>query len=227
MTSQPQDLVNTVLKAYRQGVFPMADPDDPDLTWYCPDPRAIIPLTQSQGLHLSRSLRRRIRAGHFLITTDRAFGQVIHNCAEPRPVREETWIDPTITNIFELLHEAGHAHSIEVWTQSQNGPDDRSKDQLVGGLYGLAIGSAFCAESMFSHPDRGGTDASKIAIAHLAHHLHRQDFTLLDVQFWNEHIDQFGCIEIPRDEYLQRLAEALEQDPPWTPFEPERIADEL
>lgn len=222
MTSEQQDLVNTVLTAYGKGIFPMADPDEPDMGWYCPDPRAIIPLTEDEGLHLSRSLRRRVRSNKFVVTTDQAFGDVIRGCAELGPGREETWIDGTIAGIFELLYERGHAHSIEVWL-----PDASGLGHLVGGLYGLAVGGAFCAESMFSRPERGGTDASKVAVAHLVHHLRRRGFAILDVQFWNEHIDQFGCVEIPREKYLERLADAQDLQPVWEPFEPNKTASEI
>lgn len=224
------EVVRTLLAAYAQGYFPMAEPPrrsrrhgEPagpgPIRWYNPDPRAVIPLGidgEEGEFHVSRSLRRRLRSGVFELTTDTDFEGVIRACAEPRPGREETWIDERIIAAYTALHRAGHAHSIEARLAGA-GPGA----PMVGGIYGVSIGGAFFAESKFSRPELGGTDASKVCLAHLVAHLRRRGFTLLDVQFWNPHLDQFGVVEIPRAEYLRRLHEAVAREVEWLPFEPE------
>jgi leucyl/phenylalanyl-tRNA--protein transferase len=173
----------------------------------------VIPL---DGFHASRSLRRRVRSGKFTITTNRDFEAVIRACAEPRKQERETWIDERIVRAYCALHRAGHAHSIEAWLgEPQAGP-------LVGGLYGVHIGAAFFAESKFSRPALGGTDASKVCLVHLVHHLRRRGFELLDVQFTNPHIEQFGVVEVPRDKYLLELGRAVAHRAEWLPFEPDQ-----
>jgi len=181
-----------VLQAYRMGVFPMAESrDDEQLYWFDPLQRGVLPL---EGVHLSRSLRRRIRAEPFRLTLDHAFGDVIAGCA----ARDSTWINAQITDIFCALHAMGHAHSIEVW----------EGEALVGGLYGVALGGVFCGESMFSRR----TDASKIALATLVTHLRACGFTLFDTQYLTEHLASMGGVEIPRAAYRARLAQALKVD---------------
>ena len=189
------------------------------IDWYSPDPRAIMPLDR---FHVSRSLRRRVGAGTFHITHDTAFAEVITACAQPRPYAEQTWINDQIVDAYTQLHGAGAAHSIEAWAPPhlavgpQGHPSDASPTpptdlQLVGGLYGVAIAGAFFGESMFSRQ----TDASKVCLVHLVEHLRSRGFALLDVQFATPHLAQFGIEEIPRDEYLRRLGEALELDVTW------------
>ncbi len=177
-----------VLEAYRIGYFPMADPESEEVFWYSPDPRAIIPL---DSFKVSRSLRQKVRKQFFQITINVAFGRVISACAD----REETWISPEIVSVYNELHRMGKAHSVESW-------HDR---RLVGGLYGVAIGGAFFGESMFSTM----TDASKVALVHLVERLRQRNYRLLDTQFVNDHLRQFGVVEIPRAEYLRVLNEAI------------------
>lgn len=182
-----------LLQAYALGVFPMAQHrDDPRLYWVDPEERGILPL---DGFHLPRSLRKSLRKGGFTVTCDTAFERVMQLCAEPAPDRPETWINDQILALYGELHRMGHCHSVEVWHDGQ----------LAGGLYGLALGGAFFGESMFSRV----TDASKVALVHLVARLIKGGFKLLDTQFVTEHLSRFGAIEIPRDEYQQRLAQAL------------------
>ena len=201
-----------LMQAYRQGLFPMARSRHGPIDWYSPDPRAILPLEQ---FRVSRSLRRRVAAGTFRVTRDVAFGRVIEACAQPRAYASETWINDTIIGAYTQLHDLGVAHSVEAWPAG--GADGRDAvptteaRELVGGLYGVALGGAFFGESMFSHQ----TDASKVCLVHLVDHLRRQGFVLLDVQFATPHLARFGIEEVPRRRYLRRLAEALALDVRW------------
>lgn len=219
MPSTPAQIVDALLTAYRQALFPMADLPSgrsrrrsPTIRWYSPDPRAILPL-EPDALHIPRSLRRTLRAHPFLLSTDQAFERVIRACAEPRPGHGD-WLDETLIAAYTLLHRAGHAHSIEAWLAAPG----TTEPTLVGGIYGVHIGSAFFAESMFCRPALGGTDASKICLVQLVEHLRARGFTLLDVQLANDHTVRFGVIEIPRDDYLQRLAESTRTPAEWLPF---------
>ena len=192
--------------------------------WYRPDPRAVLPIRPElvgldRGVHVPRRLMRTVRSGRFHVTTDRAFERVIHGCALPRRETEsgssETWIDDRILNAFLLLHEAGHAHSIEAWRESDNG-----ELRLVGGVYGLAVGGVFCGESMFSLPEQGGTDASKVCLVHLITHCTRLGFSIIDTQFVNPHLEQFGVVEIPLDSYLEVLERVKDEQISWRDLEP-------
>jgi leucyl/phenylalanyl-tRNA--protein transferase len=187
--------VDALLEAYRSGWFPMADAGTGEVAFYTVGIRCVIPL--DERFRVSDSLARRVRSGRFEIRIDSEFAQVIRMCATER-ADGGTWIDETIIRSFERLHDAGHAHSVEAWRGGQ----------LVGGLYGVAIGGAFFGESMFSLPQRGGTDASKVALVHLVHRLRARGFSLLDSQYSNPHIMRFGAQEIPESEYLERLAAA-------------------
>ncbi len=178
-----------VLQAYRVGYFPMADSLTGEISWYSPDPRAILPL---DAFHITRSLRQSIRKGLFSLKINTAFLEVIRSCAD----RTETWISEEIIRVYDTLHRAGYAHSVEVW----------AGEQLAGGLYGVALGGAFFGESMFS----ALSDASKVALVHLVARLRARNFTLLDSQFATEHLQQFGVVEIPRQEYLELLEHALQ-----------------
>lgn len=184
-----------ILRAYALGVFPMArQHDDPKLYWVDPEKRGILPL---KDFHLPRSLKKVLKRGAFEMKVDTAFDQVLELCAESTARRPETWINSEIVRLFTDLHHAGLAHSVESW---QDG-------KLVGGLYGLSLGSAFFGESMFSR----ATDASKAALAYLAALMKKGGYTLLDTQFVTEHLAQFGAVEIPRRDYLRLLAQALDR----------------
>lgn len=177
-----------VLNAYRSGFFPMADSMG-IIRWYSPDPRAIFELERFKP---SRSLRKVVQSGQFEVRVDSAFDAVIAACAE----RDEgTWISPTISRLYRTLHRMGAAHSVETWMGGQ----------LVGGLYGIALGGAFFGESMFHR----ATDASKVALVALIERMKQRGFTLLDTQFITPHLARLGAIEIPRAEYMQRLSDAL------------------
>jgi leucyl/phenylalanyl-tRNA---protein transferase len=191
----PIDL-DLLMRAYASGIFPMSDArDDPDTFWIEPERRAILPL---EGFRLSKSLAKTIRQERFLVTADTAFAQIIATCAEERDDRRETWINPEIEDAFCELHAMGHAHSIECWLDGE----------LVGGLYGLAMGRAFFGESMFSRV----TDASKVALAYLVARMKVGGFVLLDCQFMTDHLASLGAIEIAQEEYLLLLEAALGRD---------------
>ena len=213
-------IVREALALYRAGWFPMArtprelaqarrrDPGAEVVQWVQPQERGVIPL--DERFHVPRRLRDRVRSGRFVVTSDVAFGRVIRACGEPRPGREETWLHPEIVAIFELLHEAGHAHSIEAWVGREGG-----ELVLVGGMYGLAMGRAFAGESMFSRPEHGGTDASKVCLVHLVEHLRARGFVLLDAQLDNPHLDQFGLELMAREQYLESLREHADSGIAW------------
>ncbi len=183
-----------VLAGYHSGIFPMADPEDDTIYWYRPDPRAILPL---DGFRVSRNLEKTARRNVFEVSSDRDFEGVMRACA----AREETWISEEIIEVYTELHELGFAHSIEC----------RRDETLVGGLYGVTLGGAFFGESMFHR----ATDASKVALVHLVEHLRRRNFALLDVQYATPHLEQFGVVEIPADQYERMLAEAVRLDVSW------------
>jgi leucyl/phenylalanyl-tRNA---protein transferase len=190
-----------LLDAYRHGIFPWPVWDDEPLAWWSPDPRAIIEL---DGLHVSERLRRTLRSGRFRATCDRDFAGVIRGCATAKARVGQTWLTPAMIAAYCELHRLGHAHSVEVWHDCQ----------LAGGTYGLAIGGAFAAESMFHRV----TDASKVAAVRLVEHLRSRGYQLLDIQQLTPHTGRLGAVEIPRAEYLRRLA--IARDLPVT-FESE------
>ena len=215
---------------YAQGWFPMHDSGDDgtgEVRWVQPHQRGIIPLASSE-FRVPRSLRQRVRGGGFVITCDAAFDRVIRECAAPATGREETWLDPTIIGLFELLHRAGLAHSVEAWVPhdpATKKPRLALSHTLVGGLYGLCVGSVFCGESMFSRPGLGGTDASKVCLVHLVEHLRARKFTMLDAQLTNTHLEQFGAYEMPRAAYVAHLEEANARRVTWGKFDPTRAAE--
>jgi leucyl/phenylalanyl-tRNA--protein transferase len=183
-----------LLRAYSIGLFPMAESaDDPEIFWVEPELRGILPL---DGFHVSKSLRKTIRRKPFGIRFNTAFDAVIAACAEETGGRPSTWINRTIRTLYGTLHNIGHAHSVEAW----------DGDELVGGLYGVSLGSAFFGESMFSRR----TDASKICLVHLVERLRERGFTLLDTQFTTEHLRTFGAIDMPKDDYAKMLQHAME-----------------
>lgn len=195
--------IETLLLAYRSGIFPMADSrEDQDIFWVEPRDRAIIPL---DGLHVAKSLRKVLRADKFKVTMDEAFEDVIRACAAPRPGHPESWISERIVASYMALHRAGHAHSIECWIETQG------KRLLVGGLYGVAFDQVFCGESMFSH----STDASKIALCWLVAILNKAGYALLDCQFMTDHLATMGAVEMPQADYLALLHQAKGKPDMW------------
>jgi len=183
-----------LLDAYRHGFFPWptSDPRMP-IPWWSPDPRAII---EFELFHVPRRLRRTIRQGKFQVSFDRDFAGVIHGCATAGDRRGQTWLIPQMVEAYQLLHQLGYAHSVEAWYQGQ----------LAGGVYGVAIGGFFSAESMFYRV----SSASNVALVTLVEHLRQRGYVLLDIQQLTPHTARLGAIEIPRQQYLYRLAEALE-----------------
>jgi len=192
-----------IIRAYQAGIFPMSeDATDDDIFWVSPELRGILPL---DGFRLSTSLRKAIRKSGFTIKVDTDFEAIIEGCATIGADRETTWINRTIRNVYGELFRRGVAHTVEVW----DGGD------LVGGLYGLAIGAAFFGESMFHRR----TNASKMAMAHLVERLNAGGFVLLDTQFVTDHLESLGGIEIPRAVYEERLAAALLRDGDWSAWD--------
>ncbi len=191
-----------VLRAYAVGVFPMAEnADNLALHWVEPDERGIIPL---ETFHVSHSLRKVVKRNEFEVRVDTAFPSVIAACAEPTEGRPSTWINGPILTLYNELYEMGHAHSVECWQDSK----------LVGGLYGLELGAAFFGESMFSRK----SNASKVALVHLVARLKHGNFQLLDAQFMNAHLVQFGTVPISRAMYLDKLATTLQQSAQFQAF---------
>jgi len=182
-----------LLQAYRHGIFPWYNDDQPIL-WWSPDPRAVL---FPDKLHVSRSLKRSLRSRLFSVTLDTTFRHVMEQCAGPRPQYPEggTWITDDMLNAYTRLHELGYAHSVETWQD----------DRLVGGLYGVAIGGAFFAESMFTRVD----DASKVALVKLVTQLQAWNFRLIDCQQFSPHVSRFGAEEIPRSVFIRYLTQAL------------------
>jgi leucyl/phenylalanyl-tRNA--protein transferase len=185
-----------LLRAYSAGLFPMAESgSDPDIYWVQPEVRGIIPLDK---FHVSRSLAKAIRKHPFDIRFNTAFSKVVARCAEATQDRPTTWINPLIRKLYGELHSLRYAHSVEAW----------GGDELVGGLYGVSLGSAFFGESMFSRR----TNASKICLVHLVGRLKAKGFTLLDTQFTTEHLKTFGAIDIPRKAYEKLLEKAMHSE---------------
>ena len=193
---------DALLNCYRRGVFPMAESQtDTQVFLVDPDLRGILPL---DAFHIPKRLRRTVRKVQFTVTANRAFSRVMEGCAAPMPGRESTWINPLIHNLYGQLHREGHAHSVEAW----------HSDQLVGGLYGVSLNGVFFGESMFSQ----ATDASKVCLVHLVAHLIERGFGLLDAQFHNPHLEQFGLIEIYRADFKSQLNAALAMDASFGAF---------
>ena len=183
-----------LLRAYSIGLFPMADSaDDPEIFWVEPELRGVLPFDH---FHVSKSLAKTVRKKPFEIRFDHAFDQVIAACAEETSGRPSTWINRTIRSLYSTLFDMGHAHTVEAW----------EGNELVGGLYGVSLGSAFFGESMFSRR----TDASKICLVHLVDRLRERGFTLLDTQFTTEHLKTFGAIDVPKADYAAMLTAAME-----------------
>lgn len=188
-----------MLRGYASGIFPMAESwDDPEIFWVDPERRGVFEL---DSFHISRSLARTIRSVPFTIRTNYDFVGVVDGCAD----RRETWINTELRALYCALHAMGHAHSLEVWDH----------DRLVGGVYGVTLKAAFFGESMFSRR----TNASKIALAYLVHHLKEQGYVLFDTQFLTPHLARLGAIEIPRADYRKRLENALAKDAHFIGFD--------
>lgn len=188
-----------LLRAYGAGIFPMAESrNGRTVHWLDPERRGILPLDR---FHLPKRLLRTVLSNRFEVSADRDFAATIAGCATPMAGREDTWINPTIETLFTELHLLGHAHSVEC----------RLDGELVGGLYGVALGGAFFGESMFSFV----TDASKVALVHLVARLRLGRFRLLDTQFVTTHLTQFGAHEIPRALYKAQLTDALRAPARW------------
>ena len=191
--------IETLLLAYRSGIFPMADKrEDQDIFWVEPRDRAILPL---DGFHFSKSLRKIVRADRYRVTIDTAFESVVNACADPRPGHPETWISERIVRSYVALHKAGHAHSIECWQDSE---EEGEPSVLVGGLYGVSFDRVFCGESMFSRSD----NASKVALSWLVALMRHAGYRLLDCQFMTDHLSSLGATEMPQRLYLRALERA-------------------
>lgn len=192
-----------IVRAYRSGIFPMAeDAADDDLFWVSPEERGIIPL---DGFHASKSLRKAMRKSNWTIRVDSDWDGIVEGCATVGTDRHTTWINHTIRSVYGELFRRGIAHTVEIWDGGE----------LVGGLYGLAIGAAFFGESMFHRR----TDASKMAMAHLVERLKAGGFELLDTQFLTDHLASLGGLEIPRAEYEDRLTRALQRTGDWSAWD--------
>jgi leucyl/phenylalanyl-tRNA--protein transferase len=176
-----------LLAAYTRGIFPWFNADEPIL-WWSPDPRCVFLTDQ---VHVSRTLARQLQRTSWRLTVDRAFVDVVHACAAPREGQPGTWISPEIIDAYGALHRRGHAHSVEVW----------AGDELIGGIYGVAVGRLFCGESMFSRR----TGASKVALVGLSGLLNRWGFPLLDAQVTNDHLLSMGAIEMSRETFLDSV----------------------
>src|SRR5262245_31513839 len=194
--------VPRLVDAYARGIFPWFSDGDPVL-WWCPDPRMVLP---TDRVHVSRSLGRRLRRNDYLVTMDRAFADVIRACAEPRRDEAGTWLVPSMMRAYQRLHDAGLAHSIEVWMDGE----------LAGGLYGVALGRMFFGESMFTRR----TDGSKIAIVALSAQLERWGFPVIDCQMRTTHLASLGAIDISRRQFVKAVDRPGREAPvpaPWTP----------
>lgn len=202
--------VERLLLAYAMGIFPWYSDDSPIL-WFSPDPRAVM---MPDGVVVHRSLARRIRSGRYTVTLDRAFPDVIRGCAaSPREGQNGTWITDEMVAAYIRLHELGFAHSCETWEDGR----------LAGGLYGVSLGAAFFGESMFSR----SSDASKVALVHLAAQLRQWDFGLIDCQVLNDHMVSLGAGDWPREHFLSVLTQCLQQPTRQGPWSFEKDLDLL
>ena len=182
----------TLLTAYQQGIFPMAESRDSEyVDWFSANKRGVIPLDQ---FHVSKNVHRLIRQGKFEVRVDTSFREVVEKCSE----REDTWINDLIINSYDVLNQYGHAHSVEIFLD----------DELVGGLYGVHLKSAFFGESMF----KTKPEADKLALFYCHQILEKNGFQLWDTQFYTEHLGRFGCLEIKKEEYELLLSEAMQKD---------------
>jgi leucyl/phenylalanyl-tRNA--protein transferase len=209
-----------LLDAYANGYFPMAmATDDPELYWFSPEERGVLPL---DAFNIPRGLKRVLPKLPYRVTVDTAFDAVIRACGTLTPQRRETWINETIIELYNTLHRQGHAHSIEVWEDKKGlevgdwGLENRASSlqppvssSLIGGLYGISLGGAFFGESMFSR----AAEASKLALVTLVEVLNEAGYSLLDTQYVNEHLKQFGVVAMPKEIYMTKLENALSASP--------------
>jgi leucyl/phenylalanyl-tRNA--protein transferase len=187
----------TLLVAYANGYFPMArEKDDPEIYWFHPEERGVLPL---KDFHIPRGLKRVMKSHPFTLKVNTAFREVMEACAELHETRKETWINAAIIDAYCALHRMGHAHSVEAWRE----------DRLVGGLYGVSLGGAFFGESMFSRE----SESSKVALVTLVDILCEAGYLLLDTQYVNEHLKQFGVEAVARNRYMTKLEKALSASP--------------
>lgn len=231
MSDRRAQLVRSLLDAYRAGAFPMADPDTGGVTFYTADPRALLPLDDAEGFRVPRTVRRTARRAardgrRFRVTSDTDPIGVVRGCAVPRPGDgpDSTWISNELIALYRALAGAGALHSVEVWA----GPDD--DPALAGGIYGVSLGAAFVAESMFHDPrprlasgDRDphdGSGASSVALVALARHLHALGYRLLDIQMVTAHTARFGAREVPADTFMPAFHAATDGPDRWRPVEP-------
>lgn len=197
MTQNEPLTPDMLLAAYANGYFPMAlNKDDPELYWFSPEERGVLPL---DTFNIPRGLARAMKKHDYIITVDTAFGEVIRACGTLTNERDETWINENIVQLYTALFEMGHAHSVEVWQE----------EKLIGGLYGVSLGGAFFGESMFSR----AADASKMALVRLVEILRAAGYELLDTQYVNDHLKQFGVEAWPKERYMTKLENALSASP--------------
>ncbi|MFO7752756.1 MAG: leucyl/phenylalanyl-tRNA--protein transferase [Desulfobacteraceae bacterium] len=183
-----------LIEAYKNGIFPWYAHNEPIL-WWTPDPRLIL---YPRDIRVSRSLAKRLRKNFFSVSMDTAFEEVVRNCAHTRTIHgEDTWLTSDMIQAYTRLHEAGRAHSVECWRNRR----------LAGGLYGVSLGGVFFGESMFTII----TDASKVALVHLARYLERLDYDLIDCQVATDHMVSMGAVEIPRQLFLKKVRRSLEK----------------
>lgn len=188
--------VERIINAYRNGIFPWYEQGQPIL-WWSPDPRTVL---LPDALHISRSMHKFLRRTSYQVTFDQDFAAVLSGCAEPRDYTDATWITPQMQQAYVALHQRGIAHSVEVWDQQQ----------LVGGLYGVALGKVFFGESMFSRR----SNASKTAFIRLVQQLQKWEFELIDCQMPTDHLASLGAREIPRETFIQSLRELCHEQQP-------------
>ncbi|MCC5787930.1 MAG: leucyl/phenylalanyl-tRNA--protein transferase [Phycisphaerales bacterium] len=245
LTQAEHDLASNLLRLYQGGAFPMADPETGEVGIFRTHRRAVIPVllegdppsatipghhpVAGRTLHIPKRLARTVRSGKFHVTRDAAFPSVVAGCAAPRvprmgseSVSADTWIDEELAACYEILHRAGHAHSVEAWLPPDAGDARRAgafdpeRWRLVAGIFGVCVGRVFCAESKFHDTAVGASrDASKVVLVELALHLRRRGFDLIDTQLVNPHLEQFGCFEIEAGEYDSLLADSLRRPASW------------
>lgn len=223
MKRPPGQFAERLRDAYASGAFPMADPVTSEIDFYCADPRATLPL--DDRFHEPRSVRRDRRRGRFDLLGDTAFAEVVRGCAAPRrdSTAGDSWLSPRLIDWSIQLHEAGFAHSVEAWRR-----DAKGREKLVGGIYGVSVGRAFIAESMFHRarprlPDGSrdpfdGTGASSVCLVALVQHLRACGYELLDVQIPNPHTERFGVVTTPLESFLSQLRRAADEEDAWRPF---------